>query len=74
MKVYASVWEVNDTGKIVYRKDGKVVLNKEPSVTLLRIMGSQLNEVIFMTVQMGTSRSLAEAHKLARESIFCKNE
>ncbi len=55
MKVYASVWEVNNNGKIVYTKDGKVVLNKEPSATLLRIMGNQLNEEIFMMVEMGTS-------------------
>ena len=30
LKVYASVWEVDDNGKIVYTKDGKVVLNTEP--------------------------------------------
>ena len=72
LKVYASVWEVNNNGKIVYTKDGKVVLNKEPSATLLRITGNQLNEAIFMMVQMGTSRSLAEAHKLACERVFTK--
>ena len=55
LKVYASVWEVNNNGKIVYTKDGKVVLNKEPSATLLRIMGNQLNGAIFMMVHMGTS-------------------
>ena len=55
VKVYASVWEVNNNGKIVYTKDGKVVLNKEPSATLLRIMGNQLNALIFVMVQMVTS-------------------
>ncbi len=55
LKVYASVWEVKDNGEIVYTKDGKVVLNKEPSATLLRIMGNQLNGAIFVMVQMGTS-------------------
>ena len=55
LKVCASVWEVNNNGKIVYTKDGKVVLNKEPSATLLRIMGNQLNEAIFMMVERGTS-------------------
>jgi hypothetical protein len=35
-------------------------------------MGNQLNALIFMMVQMGTSRSLAEAHKLARENVFTK--
>ena len=55
LKVYALVWEVNNNGKIVYTKDGKVVLNKEPSATLLRIMGNQLNKAIFMMVEMGTS-------------------
>ena len=72
LKVYASVWEVNDTRKIVYTKDGKVVLNKEPSATLLRIMGNQLNRSIFMMVQMRTSQSLSEVHKLARERVFAK--
>ena len=73
LKVYASVWEVNDNGDIVYTKDGKVVLNKEPSTTFLRITGNQLNAPIFVMVQMGTSQSLAEAHKLARERVFAKN-
>ena len=50
LKVYASVWEVNNNGKIVYTKDGKVVLNKESSAMLLRIMGNQLNKAIFMMV------------------------
>ena len=72
VKVYASVWEVNNNSKIVYTKDGKVVINKEPSVTLLRIMEDQLNKSIFMMVQMGTSQSLAEAHKLARARVFAK--
>ena len=72
LRVYASVREVNNDGKIVYTTDGKVVLNKEPSATLLRIMGNQLCETIFMWVQMGTSRSLADAHKLARARVFSK--
>ena len=72
LKVHASVWEVNNNGEIVYTKDGKVVLNKEPSATLLRIMGNQLNEAIFMMVKMGTSQSLVEKHKLARERVFTK--
>ena len=72
LKVYASVWEVNNNGKIVFTKDGKVVLNKEPSATLLRIMGNQLSKTIFVMVQMGTSQSLAEAHKLACERVFTK--
>ena len=55
LKVYSSVWEVNDNGKIVNTKDGKVVLIKEPSAMLLRIMGNQLCETIFMWVQMGMS-------------------
>ena len=70
LKVYASVWEVNNNGEIVCTKDGKVVLNKEPSATLLRIMENQLSDTIFMLVQIRTSRSLAEAHKLARARDF----
>ena len=72
LKVCALVWEVDNNGKIVYTKDGEVVLNKEPLATLLRIMGNQLNITIFMMVQMGTSSSLAEAHKLARQKVFTK--
>ena len=72
LKVYASVWEVKDNGEIIYTKDGKVVLNKEPSATLLRIMWNQLCETIFMWVQTGTSQSLAEVHKLARGRVFAK--
>jgi hypothetical protein len=72
VKVYASVWEVSNKSEIVYTKDGKVVLNKEPSATLLRIMGNQLNEEIFMMVQIGTSQSLAEVHKLACARVFAK--
>ncbi len=59
LKVYASVWEVNDNDKTVYTKNGKIVLNKGPSAILLRIMGNQLNGAIFVMVQMGTSRSLS---------------
>ncbi len=73
LKVYASVWEVNNNGEIVYTKDCKVVLNKEPSAMLLRIMGNQLNEVIFMMVERGTSRSLAEV-QISTCKGFCKNE
>ena len=72
LKVYASVWEVNHNGELVYTKDGKVVLYNEPSATLLRIMGNQLCKTIFMLVQMGTSQSLADAHKLARARVFSK--
>ena len=72
LRVYASVWEVNDHGELVYTKDGKVVLYNEPSATLLRIMGNQLCETIFMLLQRGTSRSLADAHKLARARVFSK--
>ena len=72
LKVYTAVWEVDDNGKIVYTKDGKVVLNKEPSATLLRIMGNQLNAPNFVMVQMGTSQSLAEVHKLGSENVFTK--
>ncbi len=55
LKIYASVWEVNDNGELVYTKDGKVVLYNEPSAMLLRIMGNQLCETIFILVQRGTS-------------------
>ncbi len=72
LKVYASVLEVNNNSEIVYTKDDKVVLNKEPSATLLRIMGNQLNKMIFTMVQMGTSQSFADMHKLACERVYTK--
>jgi hypothetical protein len=55
LKVYASEWELDYDDQMVLTKDGKVVLNKEPSWTLLKLIGKQLNIMVFALVQMGTS-------------------
>ncbi len=43
LKSYASVWEVDDEDKIICTKDGKVMISKEPLLTLLRLPGNQLD-------------------------------
>ena len=47
LNVYASVWELGDDGNMVLTKDGKIVLNKEPSWTLLKLIGKQLDVMVF---------------------------
>ena len=62
MKLYASVWEVDDDCEMVLTKDGKAVISKEPLSTLLRLLGNSLDSTIFLWIQHGTAKSLAE-HK-----------
>ena len=38
LKLYASVWEVDNDGEMVLTKNGKVVISKEPSSMLLRLL------------------------------------
>jgi hypothetical protein len=64
LKLYASVWEVDDDGEMVLTRNGKVAISKEPSSTLLRLLGNSLDSTIFLLIQHGTSRSLADAQKL----------
>jgi hypothetical protein len=64
LKLYASVWEVDDDGEMVLTKNGKVVISKEPSLTLLRLCENSLDSTVFLWIQDGTSRSLADAQKL----------
>ncbi len=40
LKLYALVWEVDDDSKMVLTKNGKVAISKEPSSTLLRLLGN----------------------------------
>ena len=61
MKLYASVWEINDDGEMVLTKDSKVVISKEPSLMLLRLLGNEVDPSIFMLIQHGTTSSLADA-------------
>ena len=61
LKLYASVWEVDDDSKTVLIRNGKVVIRKELLSTLLRLC-----------VQHGTSRSLAYAQKLVHIQVLTK--
>ena len=58
LKLYASVWEVDNKSKTVLLKYGKVVIRKEPWSMLLRLLGNSLDSTIFLRIQHGTSRSL----------------
>ena len=64
MKLYASVWEVDNDGKMVLTKNGKAVISKQPLSTLLRLVGNSLDSTFFLRIQHGTSRSLADAQNL----------
>jgi hypothetical protein len=72
LKLYASVGEINDDGKMVLTKNGKVVISKEPLSTLLRLLGNSLQSTIFPWIQHGTSRSLADAQKLVHRQVLTK--
>ena len=72
MKLYVSVWEVNNDGKVVLTKNGKVVISKEHSLTILRLLGNSLDPTIFLWIQHGTSRSLGDAQKLAQRQVWTK--
>jgi hypothetical protein len=61
LKLQASVWEVDVYGKMVLTKDGKVVISKEPSPMLLRLLGNELDRTIFSLIQHGITSSLADA-------------
>jgi hypothetical protein len=50
LKLYASVWEVDDDGEMVLTRNGKVAISKEPSSTLLRLLGNSLDSTIFLWI------------------------
>ena len=50
MKPPASVWEVDNASEMIRTKMGKVVISKEPSVTLMRLLGNQLDTTIFVMI------------------------
>ena len=58
LKLYASVWEVDNYGKMVITRAGKVVISKESSLMLLRLLGNELDPTIFSLIQHGTTLSL----------------
>jgi hypothetical protein len=47
-KLFASVWEVDNDGKMVLTNNGKVIINKEPLLTLLRLLGNSLDSTVFL--------------------------
>jgi hypothetical protein len=69
LKLCASVWEVDNDGKVVLTKNGKVVISKNPLSTILRLLGNSLDPTIFFWIQHGTSRSLADEQKLAHRQV-----
>ena len=72
LKLYASVWQVDDDGEMVLTRNGKVAINKEPSSTLLRLLGNSLDSTVFHWIQHGTSRSLADAQELVHRQVLTK--
>jgi len=72
LKLYASVWEVDNDGKMVLAKQGKVAISKEPLLMLLRLLGNSLGSTIFLWIQHGTSRSLVGVQKLVHRQFLTK--
>jgi hypothetical protein len=60
------------TARWSLQKNGKVVISKETSSTLLRLLGNSLDSTIFHWVQDGTSRSLADVQKLVHRQVLTK--
>ena len=69
LKLYVSVWEVNNDGKMVLTENGKAVISKEPSIMLSTLLGNSLNSTIFHWIQDG---SLADAQKLVHRQVLTK--
>ena len=69
LKLYASVWEVNDNGEMVLTMSGKVVISKEPLPMLLRLLGNELDPTIFSLIQHGTTLSLEDAQHVYKDSF-----
>ncbi len=72
LKLYASVWEVDDDSKMVLTKDGKVIISKEPLPMLMRLLGIQLDPTIFLLIHCGNFRSLTNAQKLVHQQVLTK--
>ena len=72
MKLDASVWQVDDDDEMVLTRNGEVAISKEPSSMLLRLLGNSLDSTVFLWIQYGTSRSLADAQKLVHRQVLTK--
>ena len=57
---------------MVLTRNGKVAISKEPSSTLLRLLGNSLDSTVFIWIQHDTSRSLADAQKLVHRQVLTK--
>jgi hypothetical protein len=68
-KLYASVWEVDDDSEVVLTRNGKVVISKELSSPLLRLLRNSLDPTIFFWIEDGTSRSLVDVQKLVHRQV-----
>ena len=71
-QLYAAVQEVDYDGEVVLTKNGKVVISKEPLLTVLRLLGNSLNPTIFLWKQHGAFRSLVDSQKLAHRQVRTK--
>ena len=72
MKLNASVWELNDYVEMVLTMSGKVVISKEPSLMLLRLLGNELDPTIFSLIQHGTTLSLKDAQTHVHRQVLRK--
>jgi hypothetical protein len=69
LKLYTSVWEVDDYGKMVLARAGKVVISKEPMLMLLRLLGNELDPTIFSLIQHCTAKSLEDAQTCVHRQV-----
>ena len=72
LKLYASVWEVDNYSEMVLTRAGKVVISKEPSPTLLRLLGNELDPTIFSLIQHGTTLSLEDVQTHVHRQVLRK--
>ena len=57
---------------MVLTRNGKVAISKEPSSMLLRLLQNSLDSTIFLWIQHGASRSLADAQNLVHRQVLAK--
>ena len=69
LNLFASVWKADDEGKMVITRDGKIIIGKEPSSMLMRLLGNQLDQTILLLMQCVTSTSLDDAEYLVRQQV-----
>ncbi len=72
LKLYASGWEVDNYGKMVLTRAGKVIISKEPLPMLLRLLGNELDPTIFSLIQHGTTLSLEDAQTPVHRQVLRK--